>query len=110
MGQSIYSHIYHSPLSDYMKKLLWWLIAGMKGGLNRAKIIKALNDRPYNANQLSEELELDYKTIRHHIKVLEDNGIIKSTGGKYGKMYFLTAGMESNYDVFNEIWEQIGEK
>jgi DNA-binding transcriptional ArsR family regulator len=93
-----------------MKKLLWWLIAGMKGGLNRAKIIKALNDRPYNANQLSEELQLDYKTIRHHIKVLEDNNIIKSTGGKYGKMYFLTTSMENNYDVFNEIWEQIGEK
>jgi DNA-binding transcriptional ArsR family regulator len=93
-----------------MKKLLWWLIAGMKGGLNRAKIIKALNDRPYNANQLSEELHLDYKTIRHHIKVLEDNDIIKSTGGKYGKMYFLSNSMENNYDIFNEIWEQIGEK
>jgi DNA-binding transcriptional ArsR family regulator len=93
-----------------MKKLLWWLIAGMKGGLNRAKIIKSLNDRPYNANQLSEELQLDYKTIRHHIKVLEDNGIIKSTGGKYGKMYFLSENMEKNYDVFNEIWEQIGKK
>lgn len=93
-----------------MKKLLWWLIAGMKGGLNRAKIIKALNDRPYNANQLSEELQLDYKTIRHHIKVLEDNNIIKATGGKYGKMYFLSSSMENNYDIFDEIWEQIGEK
>ena len=93
-----------------MKKLLWWLIAGMKGGLNRAKIIKALDNRPYNANQLSEELKLDYKTIRHHIKVLKDNGIIKSTGEKYGKMYFLSENMEKNYDVFNEIWEQIGKK
>lgn len=93
-----------------MKKVLWWLIAGMKGGLNRAKIIKKLNDRPYNANQLSEELQLDYKTIRHHIKVLEENDVIKSTGGKYGKMYFLSTRMENNYDIFNEIWEQIGEK
>ncbi|MDI6724137.1 MAG: winged helix-turn-helix domain-containing protein [Methanobacterium sp.] len=93
-----------------MKKLLWWLIAGMKGGINRARIIKALHERPYNANQLSEELNLDYKTIRHHIKVLEQNNLIKSTGGKYGKMYFLSSDMEENYDVFSKIWEQIGEK
>ncbi len=93
-----------------MKKLLWWLIAGMKGGINRARIIKTLNERPYNANQLSEELDLDYKTVRHHIKVLEQNNIIKSTGEKYGKMYFLTDKMEQNYDIFNEIWEQIGKK
>ena len=93
-----------------MKKLLWWLIAGMKGGINRARIIKTLNERPYNANQLSEELNLDYKTIRHHIKVLEQNNIIKATGEKYGKMYFLSDNMEQNYDVFNEIWEQIGKK
>jgi len=93
-----------------MKKLLWWLIAGMKGGINRARIIKALHERPYNANQLSEELNLDYKTIRHHIKVLEQNNLIKSTGEKYGKMYFLSSDMEENYDVFSKIWEQIGEK
>jgi predicted transcriptional regulator len=93
-----------------MKKLMWWLIAGMKGGLNRAKIIKMLNDRPYNAHQLSEELNLDYKTIRHHIKVLEQNNIVKSGGEKYGKMYFLSPTMEENYDTFLEIWKQIGEK
>lgn len=93
-----------------MKKLLWWLIAGMKGGINRARIIKALYERPYNANQLSEELNLDYKTIRHHIKILEQNNVIKSSGEKYGKMYFLSNEMEENYNVFNEIWEQIGKK
>lgn len=93
-----------------MKKLLWWLIAGMKGGINRARIIKMLHERPYNANQLSEELNLDYKTVRHHIKVLEQNNIIRSTGEKYGKMYFLSDEMEESYDIFNEIWKQIGKK
>jgi len=93
-----------------MKKLLWWLLAGMKGGINRARIIKSLHERPFNANQLSEELNLDYKTVRHHIKILEQNNIIKPSGEKYGKMYFLSNEMEENYDVFNEIWEQIGKK
>ena len=58
-----------------MKKILWWLIAGTKGGINRARILSLLNERPYNAHQLAEKLDLDYKTVRHHIKVLEDNNI-----------------------------------
>ena len=93
-----------------MKKLLWWLIAGSKGGVNRARIIKVLKDRPYNANQLAEALELDYKTVRHHLEVLEKNSVIISKGDGYGAIYFLTTDMEENFSVFEEIWSQIGHK
>ena len=93
-----------------IKRLLWWLIAGSSGGLNRARIIYSLNDRPYNANQLSEELKLDYKTIRHHIEVLEKNNLVISTGSKYSKMYFLSPLLEENFFVFEEIWVKIGKK
>ena len=94
-----------------MEKLLWWLIAGTKVGINRAKIIKILHDRPYNANQLAEKLRLDYTTIRHHIKVLEENDIITaSEGKKYGTVYFLSTNMKENYDTFEKIWEKIGKK
>ena len=91
----------------YMEKLLWWLITGKRGGINRARIIKKINDRPYNANQLSKELNLDYKTIRHHIKILEENNVVRSSGDEYSKLYFLTDDMENNYDIFNEIWKKI---
>ena len=90
-----------------MKKVLWWLILGTRGGVNRAKIIKKLNERPYNAHQLAEELNVNYRTIRHHIKILEDSDVIKSTGEKYGKMYFLSDSMEKNYDDFEIIWKQV---
>ncbi len=46
-----------------MKQILWWLIAGSKGGINRARIIMALKKRPYNANQLTQLFGLDYKTV-----------------------------------------------
>ena len=90
-----------------MKKVLWWLILGTRGGINRAKIIKKLNERPYNAHQLSEELNVNYRTIRHHIKILEDSEVVKSAGEKYGKMYFLSENMEKNYNDFETIWKQI---
>lgn len=90
-----------------LEKLLWWLIIGKRGGINRARIIKKLNERPYNAHQLAKELNLDYKTIRHHIKVLTENKVISSTGDTYSKLYFLSKDVENNYEVFQEIWDQI---
>ena len=94
-----------------IQKLLWWLVVGTKGGINRARIIQLLHDRPYNANQLAETLKLDYKTVRHHIDVLEKDNIVTSSGGeKFGTVYFLTTFMENNYKLFEDIWEKIGEK
>ena len=92
------------------KVFLWWLIAGSKGGENRARIIKELNNRPYNVNQLAEKLYLDYKTVRYHIDILEENDIVESTGKKYGALYFLKNKMETEYNVFLDIWKEFRKK
>ncbi len=91
-----------------MRKLLFWLIAGSTGGPNRARIIIELLDRPYNAHQISEKLNLNYKTVRHHLKVLEENNVIISSGNyKYGELYFLTDNMMENYELFQDIWKEL---
>jgi hypothetical protein len=90
-----------------LKPILWWLIAGSKGGINRARIILALYKRPYNANQLSQMCNLDYKTIRHHVDVLQKHQVITSIGGGYGTMYCISEQMMTKYDEFMEIWMQI---
>jgi DNA-binding transcriptional ArsR family regulator len=97
-------------VGESVKRILWWLIAGTRGGETRARIIKALKKRPYNANQLAELLGLDYKTIRHHLDVLHENEMIISTGRGYGKIFHLSPFMEENYDAFEEIWKEIGNK
>lgn len=94
-----------------MKRLLWWLLAGSRGGDNRGRIVVALRDLPRNAHQLSEDLQLDYKTVRHHLKVLQDNGVVAPSGpDQYGAVYLLTAAMEQAMPVFDEIWARIGAK
>jgi len=90
--------------------LLGWLIAGTRGGLTRAKIIKALKETPQNANQLARLLKMDYRTIRHHLEVLEKNKIITSVGEGYGTTYFLSPAMEENYALFEEILKKIWKK
>jgi len=93
-----------------LKYLLGWLIAGTRGGVTRASIIKSIHDTPQNANQLATSLKVDYKTVRYHLEVLEKNHIVTSVGDKYGATYFLTQVMEDNYSVFEEILKKIWKK
>ncbi len=93
-----------------LKYLLGWLIAGTRGGMTRARIIEAIHEAPQNANQMANLLGMDYKTIRHHLQVLEKNRIITSVGDKYGATYFLSQTMEDNYAMFEEILNKIWKK
>jgi DNA-binding transcriptional ArsR family regulator len=93
-----------------LKYLLGWLIAGTRGGLTRSRIISALREAPRNANQLANLLEMDYRTIRHHLKVLQKNRIVTSAGEGYGTTYFLSPVMEENYALFEEIVDKIWKK
>ncbi len=93
-----------------LRYLLGWLIAGTRGGVTRAEIIKTIHETPLNANQLANTLKVDYKTARYHLEVLEKNHIVTSVGDKYGATYFLTQTMEDNYFVFEEILKKIWKK
>jgi len=91
-------------VSTAFRQLLWYLIAGTRGGINRVRIIEALRARPYNANQLSEAVGLDYRTVRHHLDLLEKNGLItRPAGDAYAATYFLSSYLEANYAIFEEI-------
>ncbi|KAB1187602.1 MULTISPECIES: winged helix-turn-helix domain-containing protein [Haloferax] len=86
-----------------MRRVLWWLIGGGRGGKNRLRIIRTLSDTPMNANQLADELDLNYKTVRHHLELLEENGVLTTMGDGYGKTYFLSDRMEQNVDLLDTI-------
>ncbi|WP_435318414.1 winged helix-turn-helix domain-containing protein [Haloarchaeobius sp. TZWSO28] len=86
-----------------MEKALWYLLVGTRGGTNRVRIIRALSERPRNANQLSEHLEVDYNTIRHHLDMLLDHSVVEKGGDDYGALYFLTDQFEHHREAFEEI-------
>ena len=93
-----------------LKHLLQWLVIGTRGGANRDQIIVAIRQEPRNANQLASLLGVDYRTVRHHLDVLEKNGLVTSMGEQYGKMYFLSSELEENFRVLEEIWNEFGKK
>jgi DNA-binding transcriptional ArsR family regulator len=92
-----------APPTRTFKHLLLWIFTGTRGGPNRARIIDILQDDPMNTNQLRITLNLDYRTVKHHLNVLTDNDLIYSMGSGYGSMYFLTPKMEDNIEDFKEI-------
>jgi DNA-binding transcriptional ArsR family regulator len=90
-----------------MNDLFYWLFIGTKGSINRVKIVKLLNENPYNAKNISDKLELNYKTVRHHLKLLGEHDIVTTPPGvRYGAVYFLTEEMKENYELFEKIQEK----
>jgi len=90
-----------------MEAVLWYVLTGTRGGENRLRILQALRERPRNANQLAEDLDLDYKTVRHHLDVLADNGIVTDSGDDYGAVYLLTDRAEHNWDTVRTIAREV---
>ena len=97
-------------LSSAIRRVIWWVFTGNRGGPNRARVVIALKERPMNANQLAETLRMDYKTVRHHLSVLSKNRLILGEGEGYGTMYFLSPELEHEFIEFAKIWDRIGRK
>lgn len=90
-----------------LKRILWHLLGGTRGGPQRIRILQALRDRPYNTNQLATLLSTDYKTMAHHLKVLQENRLISSTGDRYGSVFLFTKDMDESIPELERIAQKI---
>jgi predicted transcriptional regulator len=96
------------PEDPELRRVLWYLLGGARGGESRARIIFELKERPSNLNQLSNKLGLDYRTIMHHVDVLKRNALIVTQGERYGLVYFLSPLLETQFDLFRGICLKLG--
>ena len=91
-----------------VEKALYWILAGTMGGANRVRILKELLNRPQNTNILSKTLNLDFKTVQYHLKVLEKNGFVTyKGGGGFSRLYFLSQLVEENIETLKDIMQQM---
>ena len=95
------------PDDPELRRLLWFLLGGSRGGNNRARIIIRLHDKPSNQNQLAGDLGVQYKAVQHHVRVLLRNSLVVGTGEKYGMTYSLSPWLESRIDIFLEICKKL---
>ncbi len=95
---------FHSTLKVIgMRKTMWQLLTATRGGTNRVRIIRALDEQPRNANQLAEDIGQDYNTIRYHLDMLVDNDILETEDSDYAKSYFLTDQFERHRKEYERI-------
>ena len=90
-----------------MEAVLWYVMTGTRGGENRVRILRAIDERPRNANKLAEELDLDYKTVRHHLDVLMENDIVENSGDDYGAVYLPTGQARDHWETVEQIIEKV---
>ena len=100
-------YIVFLPTKNILKRTLLLSLTGARGGIVRLKILVMLNRKTYNINEISKNLSLDYKTIQHHIRVLEKSSLITSSRKRYANSYRLSSLLEANKDMLKEIWEKI---
>ena len=93
----------HVGFMDAFKRLTFWLLEGTKGGPTRIRLLSFLEKKPMNLNQLSKSAGLDYKSVEHHIGLLEKNGLIEPIGEGYGKAYAISDSMLAEKEMVQKI-------
>lgn len=83
------------------------LLLKNKGGKTCAKIIEKIIDRPYNINQLANELDIYYNTVHYHIQIMLDNQLVEKKNDDYGSLYEASPKLLNEIDTFNEIKKKI---
>ena len=93
-----------------LRRTLWFLLGGKRGGENRVRIIRSIREKPSNMNQLAQELDVQYKTIQHHMKILLGSSLVAASGEGYGAVYALSPWFESHIDTFEQVCAKLGFK
>ncbi len=99
----------HKP-DRQTKRLLLYLFTGTRGGYTRLRVVMLLLQRPYNTHQLAQELELDYKAVQHHMKVLEKNNLVTKLGEKYGAIFHISNFLEHNIRALDDAIDKLDRK
>lgn len=91
-------------------KELFNLIIGRPGGKNAIRIIDEIILKPQNANQLSDVLDLDYKTIVYHMKIICNHQY--ATKEKFGNYYYYHPSdkLLKNMDEYKNIKDKYSNK
>ena|SRR5579863_781255 len=91
-------------MNPAFRSLMWYLLVGTRGGPNRRRIIEELRRSPANAHHLASILDLDYRTVRHHLKLLEQNAVItRSVPNAYAPPYELSPYLAEHFDMVHAI-------
>ena len=97
-------------VDPHMNELFTSVFTGMSGRYTRLRIICSITEIPMNTLELSKKLELDYKTIKHNIGVLEKNNLIIRQGAGYGDVFFPSDLISMNLPTLYKVIRKVEDK
>ena len=96
---------YENIFKEVKDKNLMTLVIARNGGHTTMRILDKLLERPYNKNQLSEILELDYNTISYHINIIHEYEYVVEEKFENTYFYFPSEKLYNNLKEYNLIKE-----
>lgn len=57
-----------------------FVLAGTRGGANRARIVRALDEHPRTVGELAGSLDMERGTVSDHLGVLRANDVVERQG------------------------------
>ncbi len=97
----------HTKVDRETKANFWYLFGGSRGAWNRIRIMTYLKNNAANKNQIAKEMEVDYKAIKHHLRILEKYNLVNKTDNVYAAIYYVAPTFEINEEIFWEIVNKI---
>ncbi len=91
------------PNPRAMKRAFMFSIAGTRGGPVRLAVLKIIAKKKMNINQVSIRMNMDYKTIQHHMRVLDKSGFVKKEMSKNESIYSVSDLIMSNKEIMKII-------
>jgi predicted ArsR family transcriptional regulator len=96
-------------MSPGFRSLMWYVLFGTRGGPNRRRILDELLRSPANAHQLAGALSLDYRTVRHHLRLLEQSGaVMRPVGDAYATPYEIAPSTAAYLETLGETTGTVG--
>lgn len=96
------------PNQAVLKRVFFLSIAGTRGGPVRLAILEMLAKNGKNINQIANEMKLDYKTVQHHMRVLERSSFVSKKMVKNENVYTLSELIKSNAEVMKTLSGRLG--
>jgi predicted transcriptional regulator len=100
----------HIKDDKHINELFASVFTGMSGRYTRLRIICSITEIPMNTLELSKKLELDYKTIKHNIGVLEKNNLIVRQGDGYRDIFFPSDLISTNLPILYKVIRKVEDK
>lgn len=86
-----------------LRNLILWLFVGSKGGSTRARILLLIRRLPMSINKIARELSLNYRTVKYHLELMREHGIVERIGNNYGAIYLPSEVVERNWNEIESL-------